>query len=182
MEIGEAFRSRIEGRIGETIEKYFDGGFSGHVTVEKSGPRFSADCVIFLDTGMGLQAAGQAYDPQVAFEAASDRIETRLRRYKRKLRSYDGVATDRDQDVAYRVMAAVPEDEEEVSEDYAPAVVAESTVSLKTMTVARAIVELDTKDSPVFVFRNAGNDQVNIVYRRADGNIGWIDPSTAMTA
>ena len=57
-----------------------------------------------------------------------------------------------------------------------------STVSLKTMSVARAIIELDTKDSPVFVFRNAGNDHVNIVYRRADGNIGWIDPSTAMTA
>lgn len=182
MEIGDAFRSRIEGRIGETIEKYFDGGFSGHVTVEKSGPRFSADCVIFLDTGMGLQAAGQAYDPQAAFEAASDRIETRLRRYKRKLRSYDGAATAPAEDVAYRVMAAVPEEDEEVSEDYAPAVVAESTVALKTMSVARAIIELDTKDSPVFVFRNAGNDHVNIVYRRADGNIGWIDPSTAMTA
>ncbi len=182
MEIGEAFRSRIEGRIGETIEKYFDGGFSGHVTVEKSGPRFSADCVIFLDTGMGLQAAGQAYDPQAAFEAASDRIETRLRRYKRKLRSYDGADSGRGEDVAYRIMASVPEDDEEVPEDYAPAVVAESTVSLKTMSVARAIVELDTKDSPVFVFRNAGNHQVNIIYRRADGNIGWIDPSTAMTA
>ena len=182
MEIGDAFRSRIEGRIGETIEKYFDGGFSGHVTVEKSGPRFSADCVIFLDTGMGLQAAGQAYDPQAAFEAASDRIETRLRRYKRKLRSYDGAANGRGEDVAYRVMAPVPEEDEEVPEDYAPAIVAESTVALKTMSVARAIIELDTKDSPVFVFRNAGNDQVNIVYRRADGNIGWIDPSTAMTA
>jgi ribosomal subunit interface protein len=182
MEIGEAFRSRIEGRIGETIEKYFDGGFSGHVTVEKSGPRFSADCVIFLDTGMGLQAAGQAYDPQAAFEAASDRIETRLRRYKRKLRSYDGAGNGRDEDVAYRVMASVADEDEEVPEDYAPAVVAESTVSLKTMSVARAIIELDTKDSPVFVFRNAGSDQVNIVYRRADGNIGWIDPSTAMTA
>lgn len=182
MEIGDAFRSRIEGRIGETVEKYFDGGFSGHVTVEKSGQRFSADCVIFLDTGMSLQAAGQAYDPQIAFEAASDRIETRLRRYKRKLRSYDGAGNGRDEDVAYRVMASVPEDDEEVPEDYAPAVVAESTVALKTMSVAHAIVELDTKDSPVFVFRNAGNDQVNIIYRRADGNIGWIDPSTAMTA
>lgn len=182
MEIGEAFRSRIQGRIGETIEKYFDGGFSGHVTVEKSGPRFSADCVIFLDTGMGLQAAGQAYDPQAAFEAASDRIETRLRRYKRKLRSYDGASSGGDIDVAYRVMAPAAEEIEEVPEDYAPAIVAESTVSLKTMSVARAIVELDIKDSPVFVFRNAGNDQVNIVYRRSDGNIGWIDPSAAMTA
>jgi ribosomal subunit interface protein len=182
MEIGDAFRSRIEGRIGEAIEKYFDGGFSGHVTVEKSGPRFSADCVIFLDTGMGLQATGQAYDPQAAFEAASDRIETRLRRYKRKLRSYDGAGNGREEDVAYTVMAPAAEEVDEIPEDFAPAIVAESTVSLKTMSVARAIVELDVKDSPVFVFRNAGNEQVNIVYRRADGNIGWIDPSTAMTA
>ncbi len=182
MEIGQAFRSRIEGRIGEALAKYFDGGFSGHVTVEKSGPRFSADCVIFLDTGMGLQATGQAYDPQAAFEAASDRIETRLRRYKRKLRSYDGASPVRQEDVAYRVMAPAAEEIDEVPEDFAPAIVAESTVALKTMSVARAIVELDVKDSPVFVFRNAGNEQVNIVYRRADGNIGWIDPSQSVSA
>jgi len=182
MEIGDAFRSRIQGRIEETVQKYFDGGYSGHVTVEKSGARFSADCVIFLDTGMGLQAAGQAYDPQAAFEAASERIDTRLRRYKRKLRSYDSAPNGRDQDIAYRVMAPAAEEIEEIPEDFAPAIVAESTVALKTMSVARAIVELDVKDSPVFVFRNAGNDQVNIVYRRADGNIGWIDPSTAMSA
>ncbi|MEQ1941096.1 ribosome-associated translation inhibitor RaiA [Mesorhizobium sp. VNQ89] len=182
MEIGEAFRSRIKGRIDEMVEKYFDGGFSGHVTVEKSGPRFSADCVIFLDTGMGLQATGQAYDPQAAFEIASDRIETRLRRYKRKLRSYDAAPSSREEDISYRIMAPAAEEVEEIPEDFAPAIVAESTVSLKTMSVANAIVELDVKDSPVFVFRNAGNDQVNIVYRRADGNIGWIDPSKAMTA
>jgi ribosomal subunit interface protein len=182
MEIGESFRSRIDSKIGETVAKYFDGGFSGHVTVEKSGPRFSADCVIFLDTGMGLQATGQAYDPQAAFEAASDRIEKRMRRYKRKLRSYDSTPPGFDQDISYRVMAPADEEVDEVPEDYAPAIVAESTVSLKTMSVARAIVELDVKDSPVFVFRNAGNEQVNIVYRRADGNIGWIDPSTPMSA
>jgi ribosomal subunit interface protein len=184
MEIGDAFRTRIESRIGEAIEKYFDGGFSGHVTVEKSGPRFSADCVVFLDSGMDLQAEGRAYDPQAAFDAAADRIEKRLRRYKRKLKSYDGAAAaDRNADMAYRVMAPVVADEDdEVPEDYSPAVVAEQTLALKTMSVAHAIIELDTKDSPVFVFRNAGSDHVNIVYRRADGNIGWIDPSTAMTA
>lgn len=182
MEIGESFRSRINGRIGEMVEKYFDGGFSGHVTVEKSGPRFSADCVIFLDTGMGLQATGQAYEPQAAFDAAAERIEKRLRRYKRKLRSHSTAQAGVDEDVSYRIMASVSEDVEEVPEDFSPAIVAESTVSLRTMSVANAIIELDVKDSPVFVFRNAGNDQVNIVYRRADGNIGWIDPSKAMTA
>jgi ribosomal subunit interface protein len=182
MEVGEAFRTRIESRIGEAVAKYFDGGFSGHVTVEKSGPRFAADCVIYLDSGISLQAEGRAYDAPAAFEAACERIEKRLRRYKRKLRSYDGAVAGRGADMAYRVLAAAGDDEdEEVAEDYAPAVIAESTVVLRTMSVANAIVELDTKDSPVFVFRNA-NDRVNIVYRRADGNIGWIDPSSAVRA
>jgi ribosomal subunit interface protein len=179
MEIGDAFRARIEGRIGEAVDKYFDGGFAGHVTVEKSGSRFAADCMVHLDTGMLLQAAGQAQDPQLAFEAAADRIEKRLRRYKRRLKSHNqGGSAEDGLDLDYRIVAALPEEhDEEVPEDYAPAVVAESTLTLKTMTVASAVVELDTKDSPVFIFRNAGNEHVNVVYRRPDGNIGWIDTS-----
>jgi ribosomal subunit interface protein len=182
MEIGDAFRSRIEGRIGEAIDKYFDGGFSGHVTVEKSGSRFSADCMIRLDTGMSLQATGEAQEPISAFDVAAERFEKRLRRYKRRLREHHSNGNDSGQiDVAYKVMASVSDDEE-VPENYAPAIVAESTVRLKTMSVASAVIELDTKDSPVYVFRNAGNDHVNIVYRRSDGNIGWIDTSAASTA
>lgn len=180
MEIGDSFRTKIEGRIGDAVDKYFDGGFSGHVTVEKSGSRFTADCMVRLDTGISLQATGQAQDPQVAFDAAAERIEKRLRRYKRRLKSYapNGAGAEAI-DVDYRVFAPVAEEDEEVPEDYAPAIVAESTMALKTMSVASAVIELDTKDSPVFVFRNAGNDHVNVVYRRADGNIGWIDTSSA---
>lgn len=181
MDIGDAFRTRIENRIGEAIEKYFDGGFSGKVTVEKSGSRFGADCIIHLDTGMALQAAGQAQDPQGAFDAAAERIEKRLRRYKRRLKSHAPSAGGDSEtiDLAYQVMAPVAGDDEEVAEDYAPTVVAESTLALRAMTVADAVIELDTKDSPVFLFRNASNDRVNIVYRRPDGNIGWIDTSSA---
>lgn len=182
MEIGDAFRSRIEGRIGEAIDKYFDGGFSGHVTVEKTGSRFAADCMVRLDSGMSLQASGEAQEPISAFDVAAERIEKRLRRYKRRLKSHHGngdasVATE----IAYRIVTTVADDDE-VPEDFAPAVVAESTVELRTMTVAAAVIELDTKDSPVYVFRNAGNDHVNVVYRRSDGNIGWIDTSATASA
>jgi len=177
MDIGDAFRARISDRIGEAVDKYFDGGFSGHVTVERAGSRYTADCMVHLDTGIALQAAGQAQDPQLAFDAAAERVEKRLRRYKRKLKSYNVAGAGEPIDLAYRVMAPVAEEDEEVAEDHAPAIVAESTLKLNTMSVAAAVMELDTKDNPVFVFRNAGNDQVNIVYRRADGNIGWIDTS-----
>lgn len=178
MEIGDAFRSRIEGRVGEAIDKYFDGGFSGHVTVMKSGSRFSADCMVRLDSGMAIQSGGEAQEPIAAFEIAADRFEKRLRRYKRRLKSHHASAADAI-DVPYQVIAPVSDDDEEVPEDYAPAIVAESTVALARMTVAAAVIDLDTKDSPVVVFRNAASGQVNIVYRRPDGNIGWIDPSSA---
>jgi ribosomal subunit interface protein len=180
MEIGDAFRSKIEGRVGDAVSKYFDGGYAGHVTVEKSGSRFTADCAVRLDTGISLQATGQAQDPQFAFDAAAERIEKRLRRYKRRLKSHTPTGSSANViDIDYRVMAPVADEDEEVPEDYAPAIVAESTVALSTMSVASAVIELDTKDSPVFVFRNAANDHVNVVYRRADGNIGWIDTSSA---
>ncbi|HTV67914.1 MAG TPA: ribosome-associated translation inhibitor RaiA [Rhizobiaceae bacterium] len=177
MEIGDAFRTRIEGRMGETVDKYFDGGFSGHVTVMKSGSRFSADCMVRLDTGMAIQTGGEAQEAVAAFEIAAEKFEKRLRRYKRRLKSHKASGGD-SIDISYQVIAApAVDDDDEVPEDYAPAIVAEQTMALQRMTVASAVIELDTKDSPVFVFRNSGNGQVNIVYRRPDGNIGWIDPS-----
>lgn len=179
MDIGDAFRVRIEGRIDDAVAKYFDGGYGGTVTVEKSGSRFSADCLVHLDTGISLQASGQAQDPQLAFDAAAERVEKRLRRYKRRLKEHPVSAAAEWIDLDYRVVAPVAGEDEEVPVDYAPAVVAESTVALKTMSVADAVIDLDTKDGPVVVFRNGGNGHVNVVYRRADGNIGWIDTSSA---
>lgn len=180
MDIGDAFRARIEDRVDDAVNKYFDGGYSGHVTVEKAGSRFSADCLVRLDTGIVLQATGDAQEPQSAFDAAAERVEKRLRRYKRRLKSHStGKDAAESIDLAYRVIAPVAEEDEEVPEDYAPAVIAEQTVELRTMSVAEAAIELDTKDNPVYIFRNAGNRHVSIVYRRADGNIGWIDTASA---
>lgn len=183
MEIGDAFRTRINSRIDDAISKYFDGGYSGHVTVLKSSNRYSADCTIHLDSGLTLQAGGGGQEPVAAFEVAADHFEKRMRRYKRKLKSHGtGGSAPNGTDIAYTVVAPAADEDDEVPEDYAPAIVAESTVALKTMSVASAVIELDTKDSPVVVFRNAGNDSVNIVYRRPDGNIGWIDPSSTKAA
>ncbi|PZN59176.1 MAG: ribosome-associated translation inhibitor RaiA [Proteobacteria bacterium] len=183
MDVGDAFRARINDRIGEAVGKYFDRGFSGHVTIIKSNSRFTADCMIRLDSGVSLQTTGEALEPTLAFDAAAERLEKRLRRYNRraKSRSY-GTINGEILDVPYAVMEPLGDDDEEIPEDYAPAVVAESTMELKTMSVASAVIELDSADRPVLVFRNAGNDHLNIVYRRPDGHIGWIDPSTVKVA
>lgn len=179
MEIGEAFRTRIEERINDAISKYFDNGFTGHVTVVKSGTRYSADCILYLDSGAVLQTTGQAQDPQGAFDAAAERIETRLRRYKRRLKSRHNAQTIRNEmaEFSYHIMEPLPDEEEDLPENYAPTIVAESVMSLRTMSVADAVLELDLKDNPVLLFRNAGDGKINVVYRRADGNIGWFDPS-----
>lgn len=182
MEIGDAFRTRIEDRVGDAVEKYFDGGFSGKVTVERAGSRFVADCLVHLDTGQMLQATGEAQDAPAAFDAASERLEKRLRRYKRRLKNHQGGMREMQEDIAYRVVAAIDDGDDEVPEDYAPAIVAESNLTLRKMSVASAVMQLDMTDNPVVVFRNAGNDHVNIVYRRADGNIGWVDPSQQLGA
>ncbi|AVA20115.1 ribosome hibernation-promoting factor, HPF/YfiA family [Rhizobium sp. LEGMi198b] len=176
MEIGDSFRQRIEDQIGMAVTKYFDGGYSGQVTVQKSSSRFAADCKLHLDSGVVLHAAGEAMDPQLAFDAASERIEKRLRRYKRKLKDHQaGNHTNGLAEVAYTVMDGVPDDEDEIPADFAPAIVAESTKQLKTMSVATAVMALDMTDEPLLLFRSPGKEHLNIVYRRQDGNIGWID-------
>ena len=180
MDIGDAFRTRIEDRINDAISKYFAGGVTGHVTVVKSGSRFSAECVLHLSSGAVLQTTGQAQDPQGAFDAAAERLETRLRRYKRRLKSRSSKQNDNATfaEYAYHIMEPVPDEDEGLPEDYAPTIVAETSMALRDMSVANAVVELDLMDNPVLVFRNAADGKINIVYRRADGNIGWIDPSS----
>ena len=179
MDIGDAFRTRIEDHIEDAIRKYYDGGFSSQVTVEKSGSRFTADCKVHLDTGANLQATGEAQDPQVSFDMAAERVEKRLRRYKRRLKDHHhGGGNGAQMEVPYRIMDTGADEENEIPEDYAPAIVAESSKVMNTMSVADAVMALDLTDEPVLVFRNAGNDAVNVVYRRKDGHIGWVDTAS----
>lgn len=175
MEIGESFTTRIEDHVTGAVRKYYDGGFSSHVIVEKSGSRFKADCKIHLDTGVVLHATGEAQDPQPAFDAAAERVEKRLRRYKRRLKDHHANSQQAQSELAYAVVDSAGDDAAEVPEDYAPAIIAESSKQLVTMSVANAVMALDMTDERILMFRNAGNDALNVVYRRDDGNIGWID-------
>lgn len=178
VDIGEAFRGHVEAKIGDALEKYFDGGFTGHVTVEREGPGFKTDCAIHLDTGIVLKADGRAQEVYQSFDIAAERIDKRLRRYKRRLKEHhhkrrgDGIP-------ATEYVLAAPDEEAESAPEGDPAVIAEQATNLETMTVGGAVMAMDLTDAPVVVFRNAGHGGVNVVYRRSDGNIGWIDPSLA---
>lgn len=175
MDVGEALRGRAETRIGEMVGKYFDGGYDGHLTLEREGSGYKAECLVHLDTGVILRASASAGEAIAAFEAMASHIEKRLRRYKRKLKGRRRGEQGTGSALAY--VLASPEGDEEVEEDFSPPVIAESTANLRTMTVGEAVMELDLAQLDVVVFRHAGHGGVNVVYRRADGNIGWVDPA-----
>jgi putative sigma-54 modulation protein len=180
--IGEVLRARVNQRIADATAKYFDGGYSGHVTIGKDGFGFRTECVIHLDSGIVLEAEAAAGDAYASADQAAERIEKRLRRYKRRLKDHqaarvDGHALDTsDIDAASYVIAAPEPDSEEEITDFNPVIIAESTTTLKRMSVSEAVIELDLTGAPVVVFRHAGHGRVNLVYRRPDGHIGWVDP------
>jgi len=181
MDIGDALRGRVEAVIGEAIDKYFDGGYDGHVTIEREGSGFQADCTIHLDTGIVLRAAGTGHDAHQSFDRAAERIEKRLRRYKRRLKDHRAQPRGAVQAAPAYVIAA-PDEEAEAGVEDNPAVIAEEATHLATMSVGHAVMAMDLADVPVMVFRHAVHGGINVVYRRADGNIGWIDPPHSDTA
>lgn len=184
IQVGDALRTRVNERVAEAVKKFFDGGFSGHVTVGKEGYGFRTECMIHLDTGTTLEAEAMAADAYASADQAAQRIEKRLRRYKRRLKEHqtsrgDGSAvpdTIQDLTAPSYVIAALEEEAEEEITDFTPVIIAESTTQLKRLSVSEAVLELDMTGVPAVIFRHAGHGRINLVYRRADGHIGWIDP------
>ena len=176
LDVGDAFRVQVETRLSEALKKYFDGGFTGRVTLEREGSGFRTECIIHLDTGIVLQAEGRAQDAHPSFDQAAERIEKRLRRYKRKLKEHH-LARREEPLPAQSYILAANDEEIEVAADYAPTIIAEETTSLQTLTVGGAVMAMDLAEAGVIVFRNAAHGGINVVYRRTDGHIGWIDPS-----
>ena len=184
IEVGEALRERISARVLEALEKYFDGGFSGHATVGKEAFGFHTECVVHLDSGIVLRADSMAADAYLSADQAADNLEKRLRRYHRRLKDYHGNGRGNGRapddipaiDAPSYVIAAPEHDDEDEAAAFNPVIIAESTTALKRLSVSEAVTELDMTGVPVMVFRHASHGRVNLVYRRADGNVGWIDP------
>ena len=188
MAVGDALRSRISEELVAGIGKYFERGGSAEVTVSRDGHSFCVDVVVLLATGQQLVASGMGGDAHAAFDAALTKVETRIRRYKRRLVNHHASGAAKGApEMASVVVLRAPEDEDEFDEEWgadgsaadgAPAamVIAEAQAAVKTQTVSMAVMELDMSGSPVVLFRNAAHGGLSVVYRRTDGNIGWIDP------
>lgn len=186
VDVGEALRARVSDEIAQSIGKYFGRGGAAEVVVSKDGYAFRVDCSVKLASGQQLISHGSGGDAHAAFDAALAKIDTRIRRYKRRLKSHSAAATAKQVENAAMFVLRAPEgddadDDWDVEADHptgAPAamVIAETQAAMKTMTVSMAVMELDLTAYPAIVFRNAAHGGISVVYRRPDGNIGWIDP------
>jgi ribosomal subunit interface protein len=177
LDIGESLRQHVLDKVQDMIAHYFDGSVGGHVVITREGSGYRSDCTLRLSSGVSLHAEGRAHEPYPCFEQAASKIEGRLRRYKRRLRGHTAVlASSGKRKVANYMVESPLEEQEEPAEGFNPVVVAEGTEALKSLSVASAVAELDLTGAPVVVFENAGSGRVNIVYRRRDGAIGWLDP------
>jgi ribosomal subunit interface protein len=180
IDTGEALRGHVDSRLGAIADKFFSRAISAQVTFGK-GPydhSFTCDIVAHVPQGVVLKGRGGAVDAPAAFDQAAERIEKQLRRYKRRLKdrhaqSAHAEAQDGGIDAGYTIFAAAP-DEEEPAEH--PPVIAETRVDIPMASVSDAVMLLDLRNTNALLFRNSGSGQFNMVYRRGDGTIGWVEP------
>ena len=186
IDVGETLRGRVSERTDEVLRKYFDGNYSGHITLSKDGSDFRTDCALHLDSGITLEADCSAADAYASADQALLMIEKRLRRYKSRLKDRSARKTHAASqalagmdtltlDAPSYVIEAPAESDEELT-GYSPVIIAEATTSLKRLSVSEAVMELDLSGAPCMVFQHGSSGRVNIIYRRPDGNIGWVDP------
>jgi ribosomal subunit interface protein len=193
IDVSENLRTQILSRVEDGVAKYFNRPGEAHVAISREGIGFRVDCSLHLPSGMMLQAHDSADDAYKAADGTMDKLEKRLRRYKRKLKNHrhDHKAELPAESLPIFVLKGMrdaysEEDEDHVDESASdapePIVIAEHAGEFRTLTVGMASLELDAADSPFLMFRNAANGGLNIVYRRPDGHIGWLDPSRVVPA
>lgn len=183
IDLGEALQVHVQKRLSEGVTKYFDRGAEALATFAKERHLIDCEVTAHLASGVFLSAHGQGGDAYGAFEDALDKLEKRVRRYKRRLKNHhaNGKPALPAETASYYTLAPLAEetDDEDAAYDAdpTPVVVAETSTVLREMTVGAAVMQLDLADTPAVVFKNAAHGRLNIVYRRRDGHIGWIDPT-----
>ncbi|HWI86341.1 MAG TPA: ribosome-associated translation inhibitor RaiA [Sphingomonas sp.] len=180
VDTGDALRAHVEERLQALAEKYFSRSISAHVTFGHAPhSSFSCDIVAHVMQGVILKGSGQGGEAHPAFDQAADRIETQLRRYMRRLKDRHGPAGggEIEANAGYTVFQP-PADEEEAGGDHPP-VVAETRVDVPETSVSDAVMMLDLRNTNALLFKNSGTGAFNMVYRRGDGTIGWVEPQRA---
>jgi ribosomal subunit interface protein len=181
IDIGQALQTHVQTEMGEVFEKYAGRPTDANVVFSKSGHEFVCEAEVHLSTGLTAQAKGHATEIYAAFDSASEKMEKQLRRYKRRLKDHH---KERSQpvelsDAGSYILASNSESDEQEPEGVSSMIVAEMETKIPELSVGEAVMQMEIANAPVLVFRNEGHSGINVVYRRDDGNIGWIDPRNA---
>lgn len=190
MELGAALQTHATEQIEAMTEKYFARSLEAHVIFTRQGHRFHAEILLHVRRGIHMQSHAEADSAHAAFDLAADKVEKQLRRYKRRLKDrHEKALREEEQEEALLAQAYIlaPEEEEaeeaaESAENDQPIIIAETQLAIPTLTVSDAVMMLDLTEQPALLFRNHRHGQFNMVYRRSDGNVGWIDPDAAKGA
>ena len=183
VDVSDAFRAHVEESLGAILDKYFGDAIEATVTISREAHLFKVTVSAHIGQGVDAIGTAEADQPYPAFDLAADHLAKRLRRHKRRLRDHSRKMEHRETLIAqqYILAAASSEDEEAVDsasgEEDMPLVVAEMTTEIPTLTVSQAVMRMDLSDLPAMLFRNSSHGGINMVYRRSDENIGWIDPT-----
>ncbi|OIP83406.1 MAG: ribosomal subunit interface protein [Rhodobacterales bacterium CG2_30_65_12] len=178
IDIGEALQTHVKNELGTVMEKYSQRPTDAQVVFSKNAHVFVCETVVHLSTGLTAQASASATEIYAAFDECAEKLDKQLRRYKRRLKDHH---KDRPNPVetlggASYILAAEDEADHAEPETLQPIIIAEMETRVPTISVGEAVMQMELVDAPVLVFRNEKSGGVNVVYRRRDGNIGWIDP------
>ncbi|WP_420857769.1 ribosome hibernation-promoting factor, HPF/YfiA family [Marivivens marinus] len=180
IDIGEALQTHVQDELGATVEKYAGRPTEASVVFSKSGSELNCEAIVHLSTGLTCQAKGSAHEIYAAFDSALEKMDKQLRRYKRRLKDHH---KERSQPVelsggASYILAASEDSDEAEPDSVNAMIIAETETRIPALSVGEAVMQMELAHSPVQVFRNEKSGGINVVYRRDDGNIGWIDPAT----
>lgn len=179
IDIGEALQTYVKDELGEAVSKYAERPTDAAVVFSKSGTEYLCEATVHLSTGLTVQAKGHAFEIYPAFDKCAAKMEKQLRRYKRRLKDHHKTRAQPVDAVgaSQYVIAASEENGTEEPDSLQPVIIAETETRIPSISVGEAVMQMELSEAPVLVFRNEGTDGVNVVYRREDGNIGWIEPA-----
>jgi ribosomal subunit interface protein len=178
IDIGEALQTHVKEELGTAVAKYAERPTDANVVFSKSASEFACEAVVHLSTGLTAQASAKAHEIYAAFDACCEKMEKQLRRYKRRLKDHHRERAEPVElfGASSYILAANGEEVESEPESLQPIIVAEMEAQIPSLSVGEAVMQMELAGAPVLVFRKEGKETVNVVYRREDGNIGWIDP------
>ena len=180
IDVGNALQTHVETELGSILDKYAGRPTDANIVFSKSGHEYVCEAVVHLSTGLTAQAKSHATEIYAAFDGCSEKMDKQLRRYKRRLKDHhkERVEPVELSDAGSYILASTDESDDAQGDAVSGMIVAEMEMKIQSLSVGEAVMQMELADKPMLVFRNEKHNGINVVFRREDGNIGWVDPST----